>query len=67
MPATRGRYVFGDFCRGDVLLSRLDRPSPTARATRVHVEELVSFGEDARARLYVVSRKGPVYRIVRRR
>ncbi|CAB4926862.1 unannotated protein [freshwater metagenome] len=68
LPASlRGRYVYGDFCRGHlrtvVLRSgraRGDRPLALPR-----VASLASFGEDARGRVYVVSVDGPVYRLAR--
>jgi hypothetical protein len=34
------------------------------RATKLHVDGLSSFGEDARGRVYAVSNNGPVYRLV---
>ena len=36
------------------------------RATRLQVDSLSSFGEDARRRVYVTSLSGPVYRLVPR-
>ena len=36
------------------------------RATRLHVSQLSSFGEDGRRRVYALSLDGPVYRIVPR-
>ena len=63
VPATRGRYLFGDFCKGDIFAARLRRRR--ARNTHVHVPQLVSFGEDGRGRVYVVSILGRVLRIVR--
>ncbi len=65
VPATRGRYLFGDFCRGRILKARLKQPRTTARATRAHVRSLVSFGEDGRGRVYAVSFGGRVLRVVR--
>jgi glucose/arabinose dehydrogenase len=62
-----GRYVYGDLCDGSLRAARL-RPG-RARGDRrlgVRVPRLVSFGEDARRRLYAVSLAGPVYRIARR-
>jgi glucose/arabinose dehydrogenase len=65
LPAWRGRYVFGDFCRGVVQTAVLS----TARARnktdrKLRVESLSSFGEDAQGRVYATSLDGPVYRFV---
>jgi glucose/arabinose dehydrogenase len=62
-----GRYVYGDLCRAGLRVARLrPRRATGDRSLGVRVSELVSFGEDARGRLYAVSLRGPVYRIVRR-
>jgi hypothetical protein len=62
-----GRYVFGDFCRGVIESARL-RPGGAfaVRESRLRVDNLSSFGEDARGRVYVMSLSGPVYRLVPR-
>jgi len=64
----RGRYVYGDLCDPAIRSARLlpggargDRP------TGLRVPQLVSFGEDARGRVYAVSLSGPVYRLAPRR
>ena len=60
-----GRYVFGDYCRGRIESARL-QPGPrdrSVRSTRLRVDSLSSFGEDARGRVYAVSLDGPVYRL----
>jgi glucose/arabinose dehydrogenase len=68
LPALRGRYVFGDFCRGVIETARLSPGKARAvRRTRLRVPALSSFGEDARGRVYAVSLEGPVYRLVPRR
>jgi glucose/arabinose dehydrogenase len=61
-----GRYVYGDYCDGTIRVAHLRRPNAPSRATRLHVNALVSFGEDGRGRVYAVSLNGPVYRIARR-
>jgi glucose/arabinose dehydrogenase len=67
LSALRGRYVFGDFCRGVIESARLNgNRRRSGRATRLQVEQLSSFGEDARRRVYVTSLNGPVYRLVPR-
>jgi glucose/arabinose dehydrogenase len=63
----RGRYVFGDFCRGRIESARLSGGrARDVRSTPLEVESLSSFGEDARRRVYVTSLDGPVYRIAPR-
>jgi glucose/arabinose dehydrogenase len=63
-----GRYVYGDLCDSRLRVAAL-RPG-RARGDRllgVRVSNLVSFGEDARGRVYAVSLDGPVYRLAPRR
>jgi len=67
LSALRGRYVFGDFCRGRIESARLrGGRARNVRETRLQVDQLSSFGEDARRRAYVTSLNGPVYRLVPR-
>jgi len=67
LSSLRGRYVFGDFCRGRIESVRIS--GGRVRSARVHsvrVGSLSSFGEDGRRRVYVTSLGGPVYRLVPR-
>ena len=64
VKATYGRYLFGDYCLGEVRIAKLRRPRSTSHQTGLKVPSLVSFGEDARHRVYVVSFTGRVSRIV---
>jgi glucose/arabinose dehydrogenase len=67
LSALRGRYVFGDFCRGRIESARLSNGrARDVRETRLEVDALSSFGQDARRRVYVTSLSGPVYRLVPR-
>ncbi len=67
VPGAFGRYLFGDFCKGEILSARLKRPNVTSlRKTGLKVDGLASFGEDARGRVYVVSVGGAVYRLATR-
>ena len=64
LPALRGTYVFGDYCRGDLLGARrtatgLARPAPLGP----HVDALQAFGHDAAGELLVLSADA-VYRLV---
>jgi glucose/arabinose dehydrogenase len=54
-----GRYFYGDVCSGRVHAARLG--GATRRVGSIPY--LVSFGLDARRRLYAVSFRGPVWRI----
>ena len=67
LPGLRGGYVFGDYCKGQILSARL-RPGSArdVRASSLHVENLSSFGEDALGRVYATSSSGPVYRFAPR-
>ena len=68
LPALRGHYVYGDFCLGQLRSARLRSGKATGdRALALpRVENLSSFGEDARGRVYAVSLDGPVYRLTAR-
>ena len=59
----QGHYFFGDYCSGDIWTAKLGRRGRDG--TPLNVPSLVSFGEDARGRLYTVSLDGQVSRIVR--
>jgi glucose/arabinose dehydrogenase len=67
VPKLDGRYLYADFCAGDILsVPARDAEHAQSRPTGLHVPRLASFGEDASGRLYAVSLDGPVYRIVQR-
>jgi glucose/arabinose dehydrogenase len=62
-----GRYVYGDYCKGDLRSARLKLPTAEGdRGLGLHVEGLTSFGEDARGRVYVASLGGGVWRLAAR-
>jgi hypothetical protein len=62
-----GRYLYGDLCASRLRTMRLRRGRAFGdRPLGPRVGSLVSFGEDARGRLYAVSLRGPVYRLARR-
>jgi glucose/arabinose dehydrogenase len=59
-----GRYFFGDYCNGHVWSLRVE----DGKATDVvrepfDVPEISSFGEDSGGELYLLSLRGPVYRL----
>ena len=65
LKAWRGRYVFGDFCRGVIQTAVLSSGRARNLTDRkLEVPQLSSFGEDARGRVYATSLDGPVYRFV---
>ncbi len=67
MPPVRGRYFYGDFCSGRVWSLRVrDREATSHRLEPFTVRQLVSFSEDGRGELYLVSRRGTVYKLVKR-
>ena len=65
LSSLTGRYVYGDFCRGELRSARLSAGSASGdRSLGLKtVDQLSSFGEDALGRVYVVSLAGPVYRL----
>jgi glucose/arabinose dehydrogenase len=65
LPSLRGRYVYADYCEGQL---RALTPH-LGRATGDHKLDLAvpsptSFGEDDAHHLYVTSQDGPVYRLI---
>jgi glucose/arabinose dehydrogenase len=66
LPALNGRYIYGDYCAGE--LRSFKPATPQARDDRslgLNVPSLSSFGEDNAGHVYAVSLDGPVYRLVR--
>lgn len=62
--AIHGRYVYGDFCSGEIRTALLTTDGARdERTTGLKVGNLVSFGEDAAGGLYAVSLGGAVYRL----
>jgi len=60
----RGRYLYGDVCSGGLWSARVTRARLSdARPLGVRVPSLVSFGRDARGRIYAVSLSGGVWRL----
>jgi glucose/arabinose dehydrogenase len=62
VPEARGRYFYGDFCTGTVWSVSPERPDEV----RLELElgtTLASFGEDAAGELYLVSRRGRIFKL----
>jgi len=67
LGALYGRYVYGDYCKGElrsVKLSQSRAGGDQSLGLR-RIPSISSFGEDARGRVYVASLDGPVYRFAR--
>jgi glucose/arabinose dehydrogenase len=66
LPSLAGRYLYGDFCGGEIRSAVLATPNASDDAATdlsVPATTLVSFGEDTCGRIYVVTLTGPVYRV----
>lgn len=61
-----GRYLYGDFCAGQLhsFTARPDRDATDDRTLGLQVPSLSSFGEDNAGHIYATSLEGPVYRLV---
>ncbi|MFL5845818.1 MAG: PQQ-dependent sugar dehydrogenase [Solirubrobacteraceae bacterium] len=69
VPALYGRYVYSDLSQDTVWAAKLSAGKATGVGKLAGLRSLsaiVSFGEDARGRVYVVSINGPVYRFASR-
>jgi hypothetical protein len=64
-PSIRGRYVYGDFCAGQ-LRSFVPSLGAASKDRRLGVEipMLSSFGEGTGGTLYATSLRGPVFKLV---
>jgi glucose/arabinose dehydrogenase len=65
LPTLYGRYLYGDYCEGELrsFSARPGREATDDRPLGPTVSALSSFGEDASGRVYVTSLEGPVYRL----
>lgn len=63
LPALDGAYLFGDFCGGRVRALRRDGGSVRVEDLGVDAGNPISFGQDARGRVYVGSATGTVWRL----
>ncbi len=64
LPTLAGRYLYADWCAGDLMsfVPHLDGAADN-RAEGLHVDFPSSFGEGFEGRIYVASLTGPVYRL----
>ncbi len=60
-----GRYLYGDFCGGQLrsFAARPGKPAGDDTDLGLQVEQLSSFGEGNDGRIYATSLSGPVYRL----
>jgi glucose/arabinose dehydrogenase len=63
VTALRGKYLYGDVCKGEVLAVEAGVRDAKPVATGLRTEQLVSFGRDGQGEFYVVSLAGYVSRI----
>jgi glucose/arabinose dehydrogenase len=59
-----GRYVYADYCSGEVRSLDLANPAAGDRSEGLRLDFPVSFGEDSCGRVYAVSSTNTVYRLV---
>ncbi len=72
MPDLRGTYFYGDFCSAFVRSFRVvnglavDHQDRTAEleSSGVSIDQIASFGEDARGELYIVDLGGEIFKIL---
>ena len=66
LPSLFGRYLYADFCVGELrsFPSAPGRPATDDVALGVQVLALSSFGEDNRGQIYVTSLEGQVFRLI---
>jgi len=65
LPALLGRYIYADYCVGEIRSLDLS-PGSDDRSTGIDVADftLAAFGEDACGRIYVVQLSGAVSRLI---
>lgn len=59
-----GRYLYADFCEGNLRTIDPDIGSASDGPLGLHADSVSSFGEGAGGQLYVASLDGPVYSII---
>jgi glucose/arabinose dehydrogenase len=65
LPALAGRYLYADFCGGQLRSFNPGAPASSDAATGLEVDQPSSFGEANDGTVFVTSLAGPVYRIER--
>ncbi len=69
LPSLYGRYLYGDFCAGELrsFTAVPGRAATDDRSLGVQVPQLSSFGVDDADHIYAMSLDGPVYRLAAER
>ena len=65
LEALRGKYLFGDYCTGEIFAVDVEEPGAIEVVTS-GVLQVTSFGTDAEGRLYVTSLDGSVWGLMER-
>ena len=65
LPALYGRYLYGDYCTGELrsFTAHAGKRAPDDRALGLEVPSLSSFGTDNEGHVYAASLDGPVFRL----
>jgi glucose/arabinose dehydrogenase len=66
LPSLAGRYLYGDYCSGELFTFRPARPVRSSRNLPLTVPALASFARDRAGHIYAISLNGPVWRLVER-
>jgi glucose/arabinose dehydrogenase len=64
LPSLAGRYLYGDYCTGELFTFVPGRAPRTVRTLPLNVPALSSFAEDGAGHIYAISLDGPVWRLV---
>ncbi|HEY5976801.1 MAG TPA: PQQ-dependent sugar dehydrogenase [Solirubrobacterales bacterium] len=64
LPELYGRYLYADYCAGELRTLAPGGQSVDDRSTGLNAPQPTSFGQDACGRLYVVSKGGAVLQLV---
>ncbi|HEU5310343.1 MAG TPA: PQQ-dependent sugar dehydrogenase, partial [Candidatus Eisenbacteria bacterium] len=72
IPDLRGTYFFADYCTGEIwsgkfldgVLTEVQNRTAELEPAGLSIDNVSSFGEDARGELYVCDSQGEVYKIV---
>ncbi len=63
IPALTNRYIFGDYCSGEIWSVSLSDPA-NARREPISMSQLVSFAQDNQGNLYALSQQGAIKQLV---
>jgi glucose/arabinose dehydrogenase len=67
LPSLAGRYLYSDFCSGEIRSFKLEGTKAVGDAsTGLQTQSPTSFGTDNAGHIYVTSLSGPVFQIVAR-